>query len=130
MKERSMKTPHGAFHWNELNTREPQTAREFYEKALGWTFEPMEIPDGTYYVAKSRDAVVGGIFEMKGPRFEGVPSHWLAYISVDDVDRRVETAVRLGATVMRPPWDIPGVGRIAILKDGTGAPIGFITPAN
>jgi uncharacterized protein len=124
-----MTTQHGAFHWNELNTREPEVAREFYEKALGWNFEPMQMPDGTYYVAKSGDAVVGGIFDMKGPRFEGVPSHWLAYISVDDIDRRVEAAVRLGATVMRPPWDIAGVGRVAILKDPSGAVIGWITPA-
>jgi predicted enzyme related to lactoylglutathione lyase len=124
-----MATQHGAFHWNELNTREPAAARTFYEKTLGWRFDVMPMPGGDYYVAKSGDAMVGGIFEMKGPQFENVPSHWLAYIAVDDVDRRVEAATRHGATVVRAPWDVPGVGRIAILKDPTGAMIGWMTPA-
>ena len=30
---------------------------------------------------------------------------------------------------MREPFDIPGVGRIAILLDSRGAAIGMITPA-
>ena len=33
------------------------------------------------------------------------------------------------AQLMRPIFDVPGVGRIAILKDATGAGLGWITPA-
>ena len=37
----------------------------------------------------------------------------MSYIAVDDVDARVKKAQSLGATLMRPIFDVPGVGRIA-----------------
>lgn len=123
-------TEHGHFHWNELNTRSPEQARRFYEQALGWRFEAMAMPEGgTYLVAQAGDAAVAGIFEMKGEAFAGVPEHWLAYIAVDDVDARVAAAERLGATLVKPLFDVEGVGRIAILRQPTGAVVGWMTPA-
>lgn len=122
-------TEHGSFHWNELNTRDPKGACEFYGKALSWTFDAMSMPGATYYVAKMDGKPVAGIFEMKGAQFDGIPSHWFAYIAVDDVDARVAAAIRLGATIMRGPWDVPGIGRIAVVKDPTGAVAGWMTPS-
>jgi predicted enzyme related to lactoylglutathione lyase len=48
----------------------------------------------------------------------------------DDEGRRVsvENAIE-GPGLVRPLFDVPGVGRIAILKDPTGAGLGWITPA-
>jgi predicted enzyme related to lactoylglutathione lyase len=129
MTSESDMTEHGSFHWNELNTRDPTGACDFYGKALGWTFDAMPMPDSTYYLAKVGDKIVGGIFEMTGPQFDGIPAHWFAYIAVDDVDARVAAATKLGAAIMRAPWDIAGVGRIAIVKDPTGAVVGWMTPA-
>ncbi len=86
------------------------------------------MPDGVYRIAKRGDQRVAGIFEMKGKHFEGVPPHWLAYIAVDDIDKRVAAAKRAGAQVMREPFDVEGVGRIAVLKDAVGAPIAWMTP--
>ena len=83
---------------------------------------------GTYWVAKVGDKPVGGIFEMKGPGFDGVPENWMPYLAVDDIDSRAKKAVAAGATLMRPLFDIPGIGRIAILKEPGGAAIGWITP--
>jgi len=128
MASESDMTEHGSFHWNELNTRDPKGACDFYGKALSWTFNAMPMPDSTYYLAKSGDKIVGGIFEMTGPQFDGIPAHWFAYIAVDDVDARVAAATKLGAAIMRAPWDIAGVGRIAIVKDPTGAVVGWMTP--
>ena len=83
---------------------------------------------GTYWVCKDGDQPLGGIFDMSPPQFDGLPPHWFAYIAVDDVDARVAEATAAGAELMRPLFDVPGVGRIAILKDPTGAAIGWITP--
>jgi predicted enzyme related to lactoylglutathione lyase len=52
----------------------------------------------------------------------------MSYIAVDDVDARVAKAVKAGAQVMKPAFDIPGVGRIAILTEPGGAGVGWITP--
>jgi hypothetical protein len=121
-------TAHGHFHWNELVTRDVEKAKKFYGDTIGWTFDGMPMPDGTYWVAKMGDQPVGGLFPIGGPQWEGVPEHWMSYLAVDDVDARVKKAVAAGAKVMRPAFDIPGVGRIAILTEPGGAGIGWITP--
>jgi predicted enzyme related to lactoylglutathione lyase len=121
---------HGTFYWNELMTRDVEQAKRFYADTLGWTFESMAMPDGTYWVIKSGEATVGGLFQLSEPAFEGVAETWMGYIAVDDVDARVAKATEAGATLMRPPFDVPGVGRIAMLTEPGGAAIGWITPAN
>lgn len=123
-------TTHGSFHWNELVTRDVEKAKKFYGSTIGWTFDGMPMPDGTYWVAKMGDKPVGGLFPIAGPQWDGVPEHWLPYLAVDDVDARVKKAVAAGAKLMRPSFDIPGVGRIAILTEPGGAGIGWITPAS
>jgi uncharacterized protein len=87
---------------------------------------PMEI--GTYWVCKDGDKPVGGIFDMNKPEFEGLPPHWFAYVAVDDVDARVAKATAAGAKLLRPLFDVPDGGRIAILQDPTGAALGWMTP--
>jgi predicted enzyme related to lactoylglutathione lyase len=123
-------TAHGNFHWNELVTRDVEKAKKFYGSTIGWTFEGMPMPDGTYWVAKMGDKAVAGLFPIAGPQWDGVPEHWMAYLAVDDVDARVKKAVAGGAKLMRPAFDIPGVGRIAILTEPGGAGVGWMTPAS
>ena len=125
-------TAHGAVHWNELNTRNVKKAKDFYKKTLGWSYDDMPMGNdmyGTYTVIKSGDKMVGGMFEMKGSMFDGVPENWFTYFAVDDVDKMMKKAKDAGGTVMREPWDVPNVGRIAIVKDSNGAVQGWITPA-
>jgi predicted enzyme related to lactoylglutathione lyase len=120
---------HGSFCWNELLTHDPARARKFYADTIGWSFDAMPMQDGgTYWVAKSGDKMVGGIFELKG-ECEGAAEGWMPYLAVDDVDKRVEKALAAGAALMRPLFDIPGIGRIAILREPGGAGIGWMTPA-
>jgi predicted enzyme related to lactoylglutathione lyase len=121
-------TAHGHFHWNELVTRDVEKAKTFYGSTIGWTFDAMPMPDGTYWVAKMGDAFVGGLFPISGPQWDGVPEHLMSYLAVDDVDARVKKAVAAGAKLMRPAFDVPGVGRIAILTEPGGAGVGWMTP--
>ena len=88
----------------------------------------MQSPMGTYWVAKMGDQPVGGLFTLSGPQFDGVPESWMSYLAVDDVDARVKKAEQAGAKLMRPIFDVPGVGRIAILTEPGGAGVGWITP--
>ncbi len=121
---------HGSFHWNELMTRDVEKAKKFYGGTIGWTFDGMPMQNGTYWIAKMDDKPVGGLFTLTSAQFDGVPESWMAYLAVDDVDARVKKATAAGAKLMRPIFDIPGVGRIAILTEPGGAGIGWITPVN
>ena len=122
-------TAHGEFYWNELMTRDVEKAKEFYAKAVGWTFDAMPMPEGTYHVAMQGDKPVGGIMDMTGPDFEGRPEMWMSYLSVDDIDARLKKAESGGAKILKEPFDVPGVGRIAMIMDGGNAVIGWMTPA-
>jgi uncharacterized protein len=120
---------HGHFHWNELMTRDVEKAKKFYADTIGWSFEGMEMPDGTYWIATVDGEPVAGIFDISSAEYQGVPESWMSYIAVDDVDARVRKAAQAGAKVMKEPFDVPGVGRIAMLTEPGGAGIGWMTPA-
>lgn len=122
-------TPHGQFHWNELMSRDVERDKRFYQDTIGWTFEAMPMADGrTYWVANIGGQPVAGIFPIDTPEFEGVQPGWMPYLAVDDVDARAAKAVIAGAQLMRPIFDVPQVGRIAILREPGGAGIGWMTP--
>ena len=126
-----MSWSHGQFHWNELMTRNVEGAKKFYGETLGWTFDAMPMPGGsTYWIAKAGDVAAGGLFDISGPDYKSVPESWMSYIAVDDVDARVNKATKAGAKVMKPAFDVPGVGRIVMLLEPGGAGIGWMTPAN
>jgi uncharacterized protein len=126
-----MPNSHGTFHWNELCARDVAAAKKFYADTIGWTYDGMPMPDGgTYWVAKMGDQPVAGIFDISGPDYKGVPDNWMPYLAVDDVDARAKKAVAGGARMMKPAFDVPGVGRIVVLMEPGGAAVGWITPAN
>ena len=120
---------HGHFYWNELMTSDVGKAKAFYANTLGWTYDEMAMPNGTYYVIKDGEAPIGGLMAMPNDAPAGVQPHWFAYIAVDDVDKRVAALEKEGGKVMKPAFDVPGVGRIAVVADATGAMMGWMTPA-
>ena len=120
---------HGTFHGNELMTNDVDSAKAFYAATLGWAFDEFPGADFTYWVCKAGDTPVGGIMPLEGTEPEGAGPHWFSYVTVDDIDARVEAVKTAGGTVVRGPFEVPMVGRIATILDTTGAGIGIITPA-
>ena len=50
-----------------------------------------------------------------------VPSHWMIYMAVEDVDASAAKAAELGGQIVHPPTEIPNVGRWALIADPVGA---------
>lgn len=123
-------TKHGAFHWNELRTRDVAAAKAFYADVAGWQAEDMPMPggQGTYTIFNNADGPVGGMVDMTAMMPAEVPAHWAAFVAVDDVDGAVTAAEKGGGKILMPAFDVPDVGRIAIVEDPTGAAIGIMTP--
>ena len=126
-----MSTEHGHFHWNELMTRKREAAKAFYAETLGWTYDAFPMADGgDYAVCMMKGRPVGGMMEIEeGMGLDELADRWFAYIAVDDIDARLEKVAAAGGSIERPAFDIPGVGRIAIVRDKAGSAIGWITPA-
>ena len=115
--------------WHELNIWEPEQARQFYSLTLGWDFQPTTLPDGnSYWVAQKDGRAVGGIFQLTEPDFGGIPSHWMTYLAVDDIAGAQIRAEEAGGEILRPSFRLPGVGKLSVVTDPTGAIIGLIEP--
>ena len=71
---------------------------------------------------------VAGLFPLTRREFGGVPESWMSFLAVDDVDARVAKAEKAGAKLVMPIFDVPYVGRIAMLLEPSGAGIGWMTP--
>ena len=112
-----------SFFWNELHTNDPASALSFYEKVLGYTHETMtNLGPGNDYHVLSRDGVgrCGMTDKLSKEESRGAP-HWLPYVAVDDADAALARAKELGGKVHAGPYDIPGVGRMGVIEDPTGA---------
>src|SRR5882762_5526283 len=107
----------GKFVWFEHVSNDVAKARAFYGKLFGWHIESMPMGDQTYYMIQNGDTGIGG-FRTAEP---GMPSHWVSYVSVDNVDRSFKSAVANGAKSVLPPTDFGPVGRGAGVADPTGA---------
>ena len=117
----------GAIMWNELMTSDQTDATEFYTGLLGLGSGSMEGPMEYTLLKVSGDDVAGvmQITEGMGP----VPPNWMVYFGVANVDDTTSQAEALGAIVLVPGTDIPGVGRFATIQDPQGAVFGMFTHA-
>lgn len=120
---------HGTIHWSELMSSDVDGSKTFFAEQAGWSYDGMDMGSGTYWVAMAGGKPVAGIMDVAAMGDPAVASHWMTYIAVDDIDKVVAATETKGGRVVRPAFDVPGVGRIAILKDPSGARIGMMTPA-
>jgi len=117
----------GEICWRELRTKDTGAAIEFYSKLFGWSLEQTKVTEMDYKEIVQDGKAMGGIMaidESWGP--EPPPSHWAAYIAVDNAD---ETAAKIeanGGRVNVPTFDAPGVGRMAMVADPSGADFAII----
>jgi uncharacterized protein len=117
------------FCWNELGTNDTQKAGEFYSDVFGWSRDTQNFGPMEYTMFKNGDRSAGGMYKIT-PDMGPIPPHWLVYFAVDDCDAKVQKATELGANVMKPADDIPGIGRFAILVDPQGAAFAVIKLEN
>lgn len=78
---------------------------------------------GIYTMFNAGEEGLGGAVPLDASH--GVPSHWITYISVNDVEKSCDRTKALGGKVHREAFDIPNVGRMAVVEDPTGA---FFSP--
>src|SRR6476659_626305 len=110
-------TPKG-FIWYELMTSDLKAAETFYTAVVGWKAQPFPNSPIPYVVMNAGDRGVGGLMTIPDDvkQMGGQPS-WLGYIYADDVDAKTGAIKKAGGSVMRPPTDIPDVGRFSVVAD-------------
>ncbi|HVH63612.1 MAG TPA: VOC family protein [Candidatus Dormibacteraeota bacterium] len=116
------------FAWAELNARGIEKAKPFYKKVFGWAEKASPLGEGmgNYTEFKVEGKNVAGGMELPPMVPKEVPSYWLVYFAVNDIDAAHQKAIGLGAREAVPPSDYPG-GRFSVVTDPQGAAFGLMT---
>jgi predicted enzyme related to lactoylglutathione lyase len=113
----------GSFCWFELGTTDQNAAKSFYKALFGW--DAMDLPMGpndvySMFMLDGRSAGAGYTL-MPEMRAVGIPPHWAIYIAVANADEAAAKAAAAGGTVLKPAFDVFDLGRMAVIRDPTGA---------
>lgn len=126
-----MPSPDGAFIWYELMTTDAEAANRFYSAVVpGWSFGERVPVDIDYrMIERSDGGNAGGVMQLdEAMRQNGARPAWLGYVGVGDVDATVREIEAKGGSVLMPAWDVPGVGRLAMIADPQGNPLYLMDP--
>ena len=109
----------GTVVWNELQVDDVDAVLPFYKAVAGMDSETAPAGDMGDYT----QFMVGGkgiAGAMKKP-MPDIPNNWTIYFNVGDADTAIAKAQELGGQVIAPAFDVPGIGRLAVLADPQGA---------
>lgn len=113
-----------AFSWAELCTPETAVSRSFYCGLFAWgaTDIVLEMPSGPvgYTVFTAGAGEAAGLLPAEGAFGPATPPYWLAYVEVTDTDAVAAAAEASGGAVVVEPFDIPRIGRVALLAGRSG----------
>lgn len=119
-----MPNPTGTPIWYELMTSDLEASRAFYEEVLGWKVQPAPAGERDYRMIDAGNGFVGGALELDDKmRQGGARPTWLFYVGVEDVDATVAKVVAEGGRVLLEAFDLPGIGRLAMITDPQGIPL-------
>ena len=108
----------------ELNAQDFGKAKAFYTDMFGWEFKDMDMgPSGVYSTFKPVHGAGGGMYSAGQ-----MPSGWLPYIGVEDINASTAKAKELGAEIQIDSHYIPEVGWMSILLDPTGCRVAMFQP--
>ena len=114
--------------WAELNSRGVETAVPFYKQVFGWGEKKSPMTQGQpgdYTEFQLHGESIAGGMEMNEMVPAQVPSYWMVYFNVDNVDKAFDKVIAEGGKEMVSPLDMPG-GRFAIVSDPQGAAFGLL----
>lgn len=124
----------------EIGVEDTERAMRFYKEVLGWAFQPLGeeyggyvlvYPGGEITEGNAKVGINGGMMKRQGPAPSGdlrEANSFVCTIAAEDVDDIVAKTEANGGSVDMQPDDIPGVGRLAYIRDTEGNILGVLKP--
>jgi predicted enzyme related to lactoylglutathione lyase len=118
----------GRFVWHDLATSDPDAAMSFYTQVTPWKTQPGDY-DPKYTLWVNDGHPLGGVEALSDElKARSIPSQWLPYVYVYDVDACSRQVKTLGGQVRMGPYEVPNVGSWSVITDPHGARIGLYEP--
>ncbi len=127
----------GTVWWSEVVSADPARTRDFYANVAGWTPRTVAAVDTTrppqpgeaeYTLFMHNGVEVAGASRLEADDAGEVRPGWITYIQVASVDDAVVEALKRGGRILKAPFDDADTGRLAIVADPDGIPVGLVTP--
>ncbi len=114
----------GTIGWCDLTVDDADGVRDFYKAVVGWEHQdvPMKDPSGgdyADYAVGPKGNPVAGVCHKRGGN-AGLPSQWLLYFVVENLDASIDACLKGGGEVIAGPKTM-GASRYAVMKDPAGA---------
>ncbi len=108
-----------SFIWTDLSTFDTDAAKRFYRGCFFWHYGDL---GDSYLICHADGHPSAGLYLMP-ERFQRMkmPSFWMPYIHVMDLNQTVQIAEQNGGKIEVRPEPAPGGGRIALVRDPAGA---------
>jgi predicted enzyme related to lactoylglutathione lyase len=120
----------GTIGWTDLTVDDADSIRDFYSRVAGW--KPLPVAMGTYHdynmTAPGTGEPRAGICHKRGVN-AGLPSQWLIYVTVADLNASIARCKELGGDVVSGPRNMGGMGRFCVIRDPAGAVAGLFEQA-
>ncbi len=103
--------------FSDLSTYNPDESISFYEEVFTWKF----YKEYEYHTAYLNNEAIIGLYETP-EKFKQMrmPHFWMTYIQVNNVNKTVEKARKLGG-IIEMTEDIQGYGKVALIRDPQGS---------
>jgi predicted enzyme related to lactoylglutathione lyase len=117
----------GHCRWNELQTRDPGAALDFYTQQFGWAKgDVMPMGEMGDYQFIDHGGVMIGAIMPKGP--DDLPPMWHFYFGVADIDSAAASISANGGSIEAGPMEIPGGEFAVVADDPQGVRFGIVGP--
>jgi predicted enzyme related to lactoylglutathione lyase len=120
----------GTIGWTDLTVDDAEEVRKFYSEVVGWKADPVDM--GGYNDFNMSPPTTGepvaGVCHAKGGN-TGLPTQWIMYVTVDDIETRARRCVELGGKVLNGPTGSEGKDRTCVIQDPAGAVMAMYQPA-
>ena len=117
-----METEIGSIEWADLTVENAAEIRDFYKSVVGW--DSSEVDMGGYsdfcMSLPSDGKTVAGVCHLRGTNAD-LPSQWLIYIAVEDLDRSMARCIEKGGSVIAGPKGFGEQARFCVIRDPAGA---------
>lgn len=124
----------------EIGVDDIERAMKFYTDVFGWAFQQLGeqyggyvlvYPGGEVTPGSPSEGINGGMMKRQGAapdRDVREANAFVCTVTADDVDGITAKVERSGGSIDMKPDDIPGVGRLAYIRDTEGNMVGVLKP--
>ena len=126
----------------EIYCDDVERAKKFYAEVLGWTFKDLGDDMGGYVLVypsgdntenRAKNGINGGMARRRKSSAgigNTTPNAFVCTVTVKDIEETIRKVEPAGGRIDMPIGDVPGVGRLAYIRDTEMNLVGIMQPAD